>query len=372
MRFFTTPHRFYCGIDLHARSMHVCILDHEGLVVFDRNLPCHFETLLKAIAPFRDGIVIGVECMFGWYWLADRCAEHYIPFVLGHALYMKLIHGSKAKNDRIDARKIAYLLKGGNFPLAYAYPRGMRETRDLLRRRMYLVHKRAELITHLEILNAQNNLPPFGKKLGYAANRAELHIAERFSHPAVQMSAMLDLDLIDKLDELIARVELHLTRTAKVDDVQTYHRLRTVPGVGPILALVLLYELHDLARFEQVGQFLSYCRLVRCDHESAGKKQGWGGKKIGNAHLRWAFGEIACLFLRASERARQWKQKQEKKRGPGKALAILAARLARSIFHMLRKQEAFDEQRFWSGQVSEPQPPKASKKEASHSRMKAR
>ena len=178
--------------------------------------------------------------MFGWYWLADRCAEQHIPFVLGHALYMKLIHGAKAKNDKIDAGKIARLLKGGNFPMAYVYPQGMRETRDLLRRRLYLVHKRAELITHLEILNAQNNLPPFGKKLAYAANRAELDIPQRFGDPSVRMSVTLDLDLMDKLDELIAQVELYLTRTAKVDDAQTYHRLRTIPGVGPILALVLL------------------------------------------------------------------------------------------------------------------------------------
>jgi hypothetical protein len=72
MRFYNaTPHRFYAGIDLHARTMHVCVLDHDGNVVLDRNLPCHFPTLLQAIAPFRDGIVIGVECMFGWYWLAD-------------------------------------------------------------------------------------------------------------------------------------------------------------------------------------------------------------------------------------------------------------------------------------------------------------
>jgi transposase len=289
--------------------------------------------------------------MFGWYWLADRCAEHDIPFVVGHALYMKLIHGGKAKNDRLDAGKIAHLLKGGNFPLAYAYPKGMRETRDLLRRRMYLVHKRAELITHLEILNAQNNLPPFGKKLSYAANRAELNIPERFTDPSVKMSATLDLDLIDQLDELIGKVELYLTRAAKVDDVQTYQRLRTIPGVGPILALVLLYEMHQVQRFEQVGQFLSYARLVRGEHESAGKKLGWGSKKIGNAHLRWAFAEAACLFLRGSERARQWKQKQEKKHGSAKVLGILAARLARAVYHMLRKHEAFDEERFWNGQV---------------------
>jgi transposase len=371
MRFYNRQHRFYAGIDLHARFMHVCVLDAVGTVVYDHNLACHFETLLQAIAPCRDDIVIGVECMFGWYWLADRCAEHKLAFVLGHALYMKLIHGGKAKNDRLDAHKIARLLRGGNFPLAYVYPKGMRETRDLLRRRMYLVHKRAELITHLEILNAQNNLPPFGKKLIYAANRAELHIAERFTNPSVQMSVNADLALIDKLDELIAQVELYLTRTAKVDDVQTYHRLRSIPGVGPILALVLLYEMHDSARFEQVGRFLSYARLVRCEHESAGKKLGWGGKKIGNAHLRWAFAEIACLFLRSSARAKQWKQRQEKKHGSGKVLGILAARLARSVFHMIRKHEAFDENRFWGSQVQEPEPAPRSKKPA-RSRKKAR
>jgi transposase len=109
IRFYTTQHRFYCGIDLHARTMRVCILDREGSVVYDRNLPCHFDTLLKVIAPYRDGIVIGVECMFGWYWLANRCAEHGILFVVGHALYMRLIHGAKAKNDRIDANNIARL-----------------------------------------------------------------------------------------------------------------------------------------------------------------------------------------------------------------------------------------------------------------------
>src|SRR5262245_14476280 len=108
MRFYTTQHRFYAGIDLHARSLHLCVLDASGTVVLDKSLPCDFGTLLQAVAPFRDGIVIGVECMFGWDWLADRCAEEHIPFVVGHALYMRLIHGAKAKNDRIDANKIAH------------------------------------------------------------------------------------------------------------------------------------------------------------------------------------------------------------------------------------------------------------------------
>jgi transposase len=288
MRFYTQQHRFYCGIDLHTRTMHVCILDHDGHVVFDKNLPCRPETFLRAIAPFRDGLVIGVECMFAWYWRADLCQEQRIAFVLGHALYLKAIHGGKAKNDKIDAGKIARLLRGGTFPLAYAYPKGMRETRDLLRRRTYLVRQRAALLTHLQILNAQYNLAPFPKKLSFAANRVAMNIAERFTDPSVQKSAAVNLALIDRLDELIGELELYLTRTAKVDDVQTYHRLQTIPGVGKVLALILLYERHDVQRFDSAGQFLSYAPLVRCLHESAGKKVGTGGKKIGNAHLRWA------------------------------------------------------------------------------------
>jgi len=172
----------------------------------------------------------------------------------------------------------------------------------------------------------------------------------------VRRSAPLDLALIDKLDELIGTVERHRTRSAKGDDVPTYHRLRTVPGSGPLLALVLLDEMPNVARFDQVGQFLCYARLVRPEHASAGKKLVSGGQKIGNAPLRWAFAEAACLLLRASERARPWQQRQEKKHGPAKGLGILAARLARSVYPLLRKQEAFDEERFWNGQVGAVQP----------------
>src|SRR5262245_41482925 len=217
----------------------------------------------------------------------------------------------------------------------------MRETRDLLRRRTYLVRQRSGLFTHLQILNAQYNLPPFPKKLSFAGNRLELDIAARFPDASVRQSVAADLAVIDCLDEQIARLELYLTRTAKVDEVQTFHRLQTIGGVGKILALVLLYEVHDIRRFNNVGQFLSYARLVRCTHESAGKVLGSGGQKIGNAHLRWAFAEAACLFLRASERARAWKQKQTKKRGEGKALGILAAKLARAVYHLWRRGAAF-------------------------------
>ena len=113
MRFYTKQHRFYCGIDLHAKKMYVCVLDSAGEIVLHRNINTEREIFLAAIEPFRENVVVAVECMFTWYWIADLCAKEAIPFVLGHALYMKAIHGGKAKNDKIDSHKIAVLLKGG-------------------------------------------------------------------------------------------------------------------------------------------------------------------------------------------------------------------------------------------------------------------
>src|SRR5262245_51936375 len=124
MRFYNQPHRFYCGVDLHARTLSLHILDQGGQTVLATTLAASPHSFLQTVAPFRDGLAVACECMFAWYWLADLCAEQHIPFVLGHALYMKAIHGGKAKTDTIDARKIAGLLRGGLLPQAYVYPTG--------------------------------------------------------------------------------------------------------------------------------------------------------------------------------------------------------------------------------------------------------
>ena len=126
MRLYNQQHRFYCGVDLHARSMFTHILDDKGKTVFERDLPAGPEYFLDAVKPFQKQLVVGAECMFAWYWLADLCEDHSIPFVLGHALYMKMIHGGKAKNDKLDSHKIAVLLRGGLLPQAYVYPATMR------------------------------------------------------------------------------------------------------------------------------------------------------------------------------------------------------------------------------------------------------
>ena len=346
MRFYTKQHKYYCGIDLHARSMYICIVDEEGKTVFHRNRKASPEAFLKAIEPFREDVVAAVECMFVWYWLADVCAKEKIPFVLGHALYMKAIHGGKSKNDKIDSKKIATLLRGGNIPMAYVYPRKMRSTRDLLRRRNHLMRKRSELLAHIQNTNSQYNLPEFGKKLAYKANREG--VAEHFPDPSVNKSIEVDLQLLDFYDQLLNDLELYIVKKAKVDDVYSWYRLRSIPGVGKILGLILLYEIHNIARFPTVQDFVSYCRLVKCPRESAGKKFGTKNSKIGNGHLKWAFSEAACLFLRGNERAQNYHARLVSKYGKGKALSILAHKLGRAVYFMLKRKEPFNPETFFS------------------------
>jgi transposase len=257
---------------------------------------------------------------------------------------MKAIHGGKAKNDKIDAHKIAVLLRGGMIPMAYVYPPEMRATRDLLRRRCHLMRKRAELLAHIQNTNSQYNLPEIGKKLAYKANREG--VEDHFPEPSVRKTIELDVALIDHYDKLLREVELYITRTAKGHDAQSFARLQSVPGIGQSLALVILYEIPDITRFPRVQDFLSYCRLVKCAKESAGKRYGLSGKKIGNPQLKWAFSEAAVLFLRQNKPGQDYFAKLERKHGQGKALTVLAQKLARAVYYMLTRKQAFALQRF--------------------------
>lgn len=340
MRFYTKQHKHYCGIDLHARSMYVCILDQAGKVLVHRNMKASPMAILRTIASYRDDIVIAVECIFTWYWLADLCAKENIAFVLGHALYMKAIHGGKTKNDKIDSNKIAVLLRGGMLPTAYVYPRKMRSTRDLLRRRMYLMYKRSELLAHIQNTNSQYNLPEFGKKIAYKSNRAG--VAESFKDKSARKNIEVDLQLLDYYDKVLQDLELFILKEAKHHDPTTLYLLQTIPGIGKILSLVILYEIHNIRRFPRVQDFSSYSRLVKCSRESAGKKHGYGNSKIGNVHLKWAFSEAACLILRNNEPVQKYHNKLVNKYGKGKALSILANRIGRAVYFMLTRNKAFN------------------------------
>ena len=346
MKFYNQQHKYYCGIDLHARKMYVCILNQKGKRMVHENIKTDPEQFFEIIFPYLEDIIVGVECVFCWYWLADFCAQHHIPFTLGHALYMKAIHGGKTKNDKIDSYKLASLLKGGNFPTAYAYPAKWRATRDLLRRRMYISRRCTELVTHITNTNTQYNLPAFNKKLTRKYNHDG--VAERFDDPQVRKSVEADLAMINSLNQILKPLEWHIEKTAKQHDYHTLYLLRSIPGVGQILALVILYEIHDIKRFPRVQDFSSYARLIRPKKESAGKWAGKSNGKIGNHHLKWAINESAILMLRESDQAKQYVARLERKYNKGKALGIFTHKIGRAIYFMLKNKEAFNMERFFS------------------------
>jgi hypothetical protein len=151
---------------------------------------------------------VAAECVFAWYRLADTSAREEIPFVPGHALEIRAIHGTKTKSDKVDSEKIAHLLRAGLLPKACAYPAEMRPTRDLLRRGMFL-GRRAEALADLQIINSRYNLLPFPRKLAYVANRAG--VLDRLGDPGVRKTVAVDLGVIEQLDHLIADLELFLT-----------------------------------------------------------------------------------------------------------------------------------------------------------------
>src|SRR3990172_4741792 len=161
-------------------------------------------------------------------------------------------------------------------PQAYVYPAGMRATRDLLRRRLHLVRKRGQLLAHIQMTNHTYNLPALGKRIAYPSNREGL--AEHFEDRVVRKSIAVDLGLLERYDALLTDLELYLVHQAKQHEPQGFQLLRSIPGIGKVLAMTILYEIHDIRRFDRVQEFASYARLVRCAKESAGKKHGTSGQ----------------------------------------------------------------------------------------------
>src|SRR5436305_8572260 len=236
MRCFQPPadSRFYAGVDLHARSLFLSILDRDGQARFARNLPAAPEPFLKAVEPFREGLVVGCECMHCWYWLADTCREQHIAFVLGHAWAMKAVHGQKTKCDRRDAEAIARLLKGGNFPLAYAYPKERRGLRDLLRARLRLVRQRAELYGHVHTARRQANLPPVSSDVKYKSKRAAA--AADITDPFVRRRVETHLGLLEPLDTAISRLEAAIDEATRENYPTELHLLRCTQADGAVLS----------------------------------------------------------------------------------------------------------------------------------------
>jgi transposase len=283
--------------------------------------------------------------MFGWYWLADACKAAGLHFVLAHALYLKAIHGGKNKNDRIDSEKIAHLLRSNLIPPGYVYPAEKRPLRALLRQRLLYVWNRSELLARIQSHQLAYNRPTSRQNIYNRESWTEQLLASE-TDPVRQLALQNDLALIGHYDAQLASLEKELLKLTKRTAHRDFTLLQTAPGIGDYLGLTILHEIGDLARFPTVKDFLSYCRLVKGTVASAGKIKGLRGARLGNPYLRWAFGEAAVVAKRDSMLS-SLAQRLETRMGGNKfkANTVLAIKLARAVYFMLKNKTAFDSDR---------------------------
>jgi len=345
MRYAKVESKYYCGIDLHSRSMYISVLDKEGAVLFQRNMANRFDIFKKYVERFLPELVVGVESSCYYYWLADACKAAEIPFYLGHAYYMKAISGGKVKNDRVDSRKIADLLRSNLFPLAYDYPREMRSTRDLLRRRHFFVWRRASTYSHLQVICMQHGIIELERKI-VKDKQGRNDLPKLFADKELQLLISSDLKFIEFLDPVIAQLERHIRGKARYHNHLDYQILRSIPGVGEILSLIILYETHDINRFKSVQRYSSYCGVVKCTRSSNGKTIGAKNTKIRNPYLKWAFGEIILKAQVSEPKIGKLYERLKSKYGLGRAKSIIAHRFAVATYFMLKNKQIFDVERF--------------------------
>ncbi len=347
MKYYTSTTQFNCGIDLHAHQMYVCLLDRQGTKLVHTNIRNNdFAYFLKLVTPYRHDLTVCCECMFGWYWLADACQAAGLTFVLAHALYLKAIHGGKNKNDRIDSEKIAHLLRANLIPPAYVYPAAKRPLRALLRQRLFYVWRRSELLARIQSHQlAHNRTPAKQTRSNREPWAAQLLAAEE--HPLRQLALKNDLAMIQHYDHQIGQLEEELQRQARQVAAREFALLQTVPGIGENLGMTLLCEIGDIERFPTVKHFLSYCRLVKGTVASAGKIKGLRGAKLGNPYLRWAFGQAAVIAKRDHAVIGPLAQRLEARMNGNKfkANTVLAIKLARAAYFMLKGHTVFDPDR---------------------------
>jgi transposase len=347
MKYYTSTTEYNCGIDLHARQMYVCLMDRQGKKLVHTNVRDNdFQFFLKLVQPYRHDLTVCCECMFGWYWLADACQAAGLHFVLAHALYLKAIHGGKNKNDRIDSEKLAHLLRSNLIPPAYVYPAAKRPLRALLRQRIFYVWRRAELLARVYSHQLAHNRTP-AKQTRRVRDSWEEQLLAAEDHPLRQIALKNDLAMIGHFDRQITGLELELQHQTKQVAGRDYALLQTVPGIGLSLGLTILYEIGDIHRFPTVKDFLSYCRLVKGTVASAGKIKGLRGAKLGNPYLRWAFGEAAVIAKRDHFTIGPLAQRLEQRMNSNKfkANTVVAIKLARAVYFMLKNKTVFDPER---------------------------
>jgi transposase len=329
----------FIGIDLHSNNSVIVVADEEDRIVFQKRVPNRLEEIVEWLAPYREDTVgVVVESTYNWYFLVDGLMDAGYRVHLAHPTAMKKYEGLKYSGDFADAAYLAHLLRLGLLPEGYIYPREQRAARDLARKRMQLVRCRTTQILAIESIMMRET---GGRISGAAIKRLSAQQVQELGFSAdVSLALESNRAVSEVLQAQIETLEQRLQERVKLR--AEYRLLKTVPGIGEVLATTIMLETGAITRFAEVGNFASYCRCVDSRRESNGRKKGEGNTKNGNKYLSWAFVEAANFALRYCPQAKRFYERKKRTTNRIVALKALAHKLARACYHILREQKPFE------------------------------
>lgn len=332
----------YCGIDLHSNNHLVVVIDEQDRRLVEKRLPNRLDATLALLAPYQEALAaVAVESTFNWYWLVDGLMQAGFPVKLANPAAMIRYEGLKHTDDRHDAFWLAHLLRLGILPTGYIYPREARAVRDLMRRRLQLVRMGASCLISIQSQIWRST----GVRVSANAIRAEDFVPP-LPEATVRQNAAACLSVYRALRSEIAALEQSVLTACRLKP--EFEVLKTMTGVGPVLGLTIMLETGDIGRFRQVGHYASYCRCVKAEQLSNGKRKGAGNAKSGNKYLSWAFSEAAHYCVRYDTAAKRFYERKRARTNGIVAIRATAHKLARAAYYMLRDQVPFDARRLFA------------------------
>lgn len=332
----------FCGIDLHSNNSVVVITDEMDKVMASRRCANDLSRIVAVLEPHKAELAgVVVESTYNWYWLVDGLMAAGYEVKLANTVAMKRYDGLKHSGDEDDAAHLAHLLRLGILPTGYIHPPCERGLRDLARKRIQLVRSRTQHVLAVENILARE----LGATLSSnAIKRLTAEQVNTFGLSAdVALAVKSNVAIIEVLNREVERLEARLLESVRLRP--EYALLKSIPGIGEVLAIVIMLETGDIGRFAQVGNFASYARCVDSARYSNGKKKGEGNTRNGNAYLVWAFIEAANFARRFSDEARRFFDKKKTKTNSVVATKALAHKLARASYHILKEKQPFDVKR---------------------------
>lgn len=332
----------FCGIDLHSNNSVVVITDEMDKVLASRRCPNDLSKIVAVLEPHRAemaGVVI--ESTYNWYWLADGLMAAGYEVKLANTVAMKRYDGLKHSGDEDDAAHLAHLLRLGILPTGYIHPPCERGLRDLARKRIQLVRSRTAHVLAVENILARELGATLSSNVIKRLTAEQVGTFELSADVALAVKS--NVAVIEVLNREVERLEARLLESVRLRP--EYALLKSIPGIGEVLAIVIMLETGDIGRFAEVGNFASYARCVDSARYSNGKKKGEGNTRNGNAYLVWAFIEAANFARRFSDEARRFFDKKKAKTNSVVATKALAHKLARASYHILKEKQPFDVKR---------------------------